>query len=58
MVVVAEEGEVVEVGFAAVAIVDHMVRFAMFFTSGTSGEHTSTISDGECSALCVGGEAY
>ena len=51
MMVVAEERKIVEVCFAAVAIVDHMMCFAVLVCCGTAGEYAAAVADNECASL-------
>ena len=57
MVVPAEQGHVVEVGFAAVGPVVGVVDFSSGGFDVTTGHDAAFVSDGECFALVVGGHA-
>jgi len=51
MVVVAEECEVVEVCFAAVAVMNDVVCFAVLVCCGTAGEYAASVADNQRASL-------
>ena len=51
MVMMTEKGKIVEVCFAAVAVVDDVVCFAVLVCCGTAGEYAAAVADNQRASL-------